>query len=136
MRFARSGVALSVVAAVALALAGCGDNNSSSGSSGKQASVDCGGKKVLKDSGSTAQQNAIEQFVYAYVRACPGYTLDYDANGSGAGVTEFLNNQTDLAGSMSRWTRPPVKMTGRRSGAVRRPGICPRCSDRSRSPIT
>lgn len=99
MRFARSGVALSVVAAVALALAGCGDNNSSSGSSGKQASVDCGGKKVLKDSGSTAQQNAIEQFVYAYVRACPGYTLDYDANGSGAGVTEFLNNQTDLAGS-------------------------------------
>lgn len=54
---------------------------------------------MLKDSGSTAQQNAIEQFVYAYVRACPGYTLDYNANGSGAGVTQFLNNQTDLAGS-------------------------------------
>ncbi|OBF11541.1 phosphate ABC transporter substrate-binding protein PstS [Mycobacterium sp. 852002-10029_SCH5224772] len=99
MRFARSGVALSLVATAALALAGCGDNNSSSGSSAKSASVDCGGKKVLKDSGSTAQQNAIEQFVYAYVRACPGYTLDYNANGSGAGVTEFLNNQTDLAGS-------------------------------------
>lgn len=99
MRFARSGVALSLVATAALALAGCGDNNSSSGSNAKPAPVDCGGKKVLKDSGSTAQQNAIEQFVYAYVRACPGYTLDYDANGSGAGVTEFLNNQTDLAGS-------------------------------------
>ncbi|ORA15099.1 phosphate ABC transporter substrate-binding protein PstS [Mycobacterium arosiense] len=95
MRFARVGVAPSLVAAVALALAGCGDSNSS----GAKASVDCGGKKVLKDSGSTAQQNAIEQFVYAYVRACPGYTLDYNANGSGAGVTEFLNNQTDLAGS-------------------------------------
>lgn len=99
MRFARSGFALSMVAAAAFALAGCGGDNSSSGSNTKSAPVDCGGKKVLKDSGSTAQQNAIEQFVYAYVRACPGYTLDYDANGSGAGVTEFLNNQTDLAGS-------------------------------------
>ncbi|EFI29512.1 phosphate-binding protein pstS 2 [Mycobacterium tuberculosis 94_M4241A] len=48
---------------------------------------------------STAQENAMEQFVYAYVRSCPGYTLDYNANGSGAGVTQFLNNETDFAGS-------------------------------------
>ncbi|MEB4211587.1 phosphate ABC transporter substrate-binding protein PstS [Mycobacterium sp. 94-17] len=100
MRFARSGFALSMTAAVALALAACGNNSgTSSGSGAGSAPVDCGGKKVLEDSGSTAQQNAIEQFVYAYVRACPGYTLDYNANGSGAGVTEFVNNQTDLAGS-------------------------------------
>ena len=61
--------------------------------------VQCGGKKQLKASGATAQENAMEQFVYAYVHACPGYTLDYNANGSGAGVTDFLNNVTDLAGS-------------------------------------
>lgn len=96
MSFARSGAVLSLLAAAALTLTGCGGDSKSSGSG---AHVDCGGKKVLKDSGSTAQQNAIEQFVYAYVRACPGYTLDYNANGSGAGVTQFLNNQTDLAGS-------------------------------------
>ncbi len=30
-------------------------------------------------------RNAMEQFAYAYVRSCPGYTLDYNANGSGAG---------------------------------------------------
>jgi phosphate transport system substrate-binding protein len=41
----------------------------------------------------------MEQFVYAYVHACPGYTLDYNANGSGAGVTDFLSGVTDLAGS-------------------------------------
>lgn len=41
----------------------------------------------------------MEQFVYAYVRACPGSTLDYNANGSGAGVTDFMNNVSDLAGS-------------------------------------
>ena len=61
--------------------------------------VDCGGKKKLLASGSTAQENAIEQFVYAYIRACPGYTLDYNANGSGAGVQQFVSNETDLAGS-------------------------------------
>lgn len=61
--------------------------------------MDCGGKRELHASGSTAQEIAIEQFVYAYIRACPGHTLDYDANGSGAGVDDFIANQTDLAGS-------------------------------------
>ena len=61
--------------------------------------VNCGGKKKLLASGSTAQTNAIEQFVYAYIRACPGFTLDYNANGSGAGVQQFVNNETDLGGS-------------------------------------
>ncbi len=93
MRFHRFGAALSLLAAGALVLSGCSHTNSSS------AQVDCGGKKALKDAGSTAQENAIEQFVYAYIRACPGYTLDYNANGSGKGVEEFISNETDLAGS-------------------------------------
>ena len=100
MKFIRSGAALSLLAAGTLLLSGCGGgSNTSSGSSAKSAPVDCGGKKVLHASGSTAQQNAVEQFVYAYIRACPGYTLDYNANGSGAGVEQFVNNETDLAGS-------------------------------------
>lgn len=98
MKLARSG-ALCLLAVVALALAGCGGSASTSGSGATSAPVNCGGKKELKDSGSTAQENAMEQFVYAYVRACPGYTLDYNANGSGAGVEQFVNNETDLAGS-------------------------------------
>ncbi len=100
MKFNRSGAALSLVAAGALTLSGCGGNTSTSSSGSSQsAPVLCDGKKILKASGATAQENAMEQFVYAYVRACPGYTLDYNANGSGAGVTDFVNNQTDLAGS-------------------------------------
>ncbi|OBG26783.1 phosphate ABC transporter substrate-binding protein PstS [Mycobacterium alsense] len=100
MRLIRSGAALSLLAVSALLLAGCGGNsNTSSGSSAKPIPVDCGGKNRLHASGSTAQQNAVEQFVYAYVRACPGHTLDYNANGSGAGVEQFVNNETDLAGS-------------------------------------
>jgi phosphate transport system substrate-binding protein len=97
VKFNRSGAALSLLAAAALVLSACGGHtNTSSGSSVK---VNCGGKKVLKASGATAQENAIEQFVYAYTAACPGYTLDYNANGSGAGIKDFIDNRTDLAGS-------------------------------------
>ncbi|WP_077086058.1 phosphate ABC transporter substrate-binding protein PstS [Mycobacterium rhizamassiliense] len=100
MRFARSSAALGLLAASALLLSGCGGHgNNSAPSSAKPAPVNCGGKKVLRASGSTAQENAMEQFVYAYVRACSGYTLDYNANGSGSGVEEFSSNVTDLAGS-------------------------------------
>ncbi|BBX72203.1 phosphate ABC transporter substrate-binding protein PstS [Mycobacterium shinjukuense] len=99
MRFTRSGAAL--LAASALVLSACGGQSSNTASSpGSSApTVNCGGKKKLLAAGSTAQKHAIEQFVYAYIHACPGYTLDYNANGSGAGMKAFLNNQTDLAGS-------------------------------------
>jgi phosphate transport system substrate-binding protein len=92
---------VTVLVAGALVLSGCARNSttSSSGSSTSSAPVQCGGKTKLKASGATAQENAMEQFVYAFVHACPGSTLDYNANGSGAGVTDFISNQTDLAGS-------------------------------------
>lgn len=80
--------------------------------------VDCGGKKKLKASGSSAQKNALEQFVYAYVRACPGYTLDYNANGSGKGVSEFIGGQTDIGGTDS----PLNGSKGEPAGAAARCG--------------
>jgi phosphate transport system substrate-binding protein len=97
----RSGAVLSLLAASAVVLAGCSSatHASSSAPSATPSPVQCGGKTKLKASGATAQENAIEQFVYSYVHACAGYTLDYNANGSGAGVTDFVNNVTDLAGS-------------------------------------
>ncbi|HEU0190286.1 MAG TPA: phosphate ABC transporter substrate-binding protein PstS [Mycobacterium sp.] len=95
MKFSRRVAALSLLVAGVLVLAACGGSSSNSGSSG----VDCGGKQTLHQSGSTAQENAIEQFVYAYIKACPGHTLDYNANGSGAGVADFVKSETDLAGS-------------------------------------
>ena len=61
--------------------------------------VDCGGKEELNGAGATAQQNAIQRFVYIYSHACPGHALDYEANGSRAGVEQFIKNETDLAGS-------------------------------------
>ncbi|MDD7813451.1 phosphate ABC transporter substrate-binding protein PstS [Mycobacterium sp. CSUR Q5927] len=100
MKIGRGTVFLTLLTVGALTVSGCGGNSGESGSAADaSSSVDCGGKPELHASGSTAQENAIEQFVYAYIRACPGHTLDYNANGSGAGVDDFIGNQTDLAGS-------------------------------------
>jgi phosphate transport system substrate-binding protein len=103
----RFGAALgvSVVAAGALVLSACGsENNANQGqqqptSGTSSAKVSCGGSKTLKASGSTAQANAMARFVNAFEQACPGQTLNYTANGSGAGITEFLGKQTDFGGS-------------------------------------
>ncbi len=99
MKFNRSAAVLGLLTAAALVLAGCGGTTHASSPGSSAAPVQCGGKKQLKASGATAQENAMEQFVFAYVHACPGYTLDYNADGSGAGVTDFLSNVSDLAGS-------------------------------------
>ncbi len=102
MKIHRFAAALSLLVVIALVVAGCGGGTKGTGSAGPGAqSVRCDGKKKLTASGSTAQAHAIEQFVYAYIRACPDYTLDYRANGSGTGIKQFANNQTDFAGSDS-----------------------------------
>ena len=108
MKLNRSGVAVSVLAAAALLLAGCGSDNNSpssggsaSGAAAGESGVQCGGKPTLKASGSTAQANAMTRFVAAFESACSGQTLNYTSNGSGAGVSEFIGKQTDFGGSDS-----------------------------------
>ena len=41
------------------------------------------------------------RFIKAFEQACPGQTLNYTPNGSGAGIGEFTGGQTDFAGSDS-----------------------------------
>ena len=95
-----------MLASGALVLSGCGNNNNttqggatSGSASSSAAKVSCGGKQTLKASGSTAQANAMARFVNAFEQACPGQTLNYTPNGSGAGINEFIGNQTDFGGS-------------------------------------
>ncbi|MGB6209007.1 phosphate ABC transporter substrate-binding protein PstS [Mycobacterium sp.] len=107
MKLHRFSAAASVLATGALMLSACGNNNdntssqggTTSGSPGSAAKVSCGGKQALKASGSTAQANAMARFVNAFEQACSGQTLNYTANGSGAGINEFIGNQTDFGGS-------------------------------------
>jgi phosphate transport system substrate-binding protein len=108
LKLNRFGAALSVLTTGVLMLSACGNNNNNttsqggttSGSSGSSAApVSCGGKQTLKASGSTAQANAMARFVNAFEQTCSGQTLNYTANGSGAGINEFVGNQTDFGGS-------------------------------------
>jgi phosphate transport system substrate-binding protein len=105
LKLNRFGAAMSILATGAVMLSACGGDNHAAGGSAttptSPAKVACGGKPTLRASGSTAQANAMTRFVKAFEQACPGQSLNYTANGSGAGISEFLGNQTDFAGSDS-----------------------------------
>ncbi len=98
-------------------LAACGSNNtptsttggttsggatssSSSPSAGtsSSAAIACG-SSTLTGQGSSAQANAMTQWVKDYQLACNGSTINYTPNGSGAGITAFTQKQADWAGS-------------------------------------
>lgn len=105
VKFQRYGAVAGVAVAAALALSACGsDNNttststSSAGSTGGATASSCP-SGTLNAAGSTAQANAISQFIKDYQTKCTGTTVNYNANGSGAGVTSFIQKQADFAGS-------------------------------------
>ncbi|MFI6347667.1 phosphate ABC transporter substrate-binding protein PstS [Streptomyces sp. NPDC050560] len=96
----------------ALALTACGSDDTggsddaSSGtgnSSNAQAgSIKCDDAKgELLANGSSAQKNAIDAWVKNYTAACKDVRINYKPDGSGAGVTSFLQGQTAFAGSDS-----------------------------------
>lgn len=100
------GAALSILTSCVLILSGCGGHHNASGGGSTATTtspvkVACGGKKTLKASGSTAQKNAMKLFVAAFEQACPGQSLQYTANASGAGISEFLDDKTDFGASDS-----------------------------------
>lgn len=102
-----------------MTVSACGDNNAGGGhaSTATPAKVVCGGIPTPKASGSTAQANAMTRFVKAFEQACPGQSLNYTPNGSGAGISEFVGNQTDFAGSDSPLSRDEYARAQQRCGS-------------------
>jgi phosphate transport system substrate-binding protein len=97
-----------VAGAVALTACGSDNNSASSGSSSSNSgstataasTSDCA-TGTLKAEGSTAQTNAINQWIQDYQKKCSGATINYNPTGSGAGVKNFNGGQVDLGGSDS-----------------------------------
>ncbi|MFD3735109.1 phosphate ABC transporter substrate-binding protein PstS [Streptomyces sp. NPDC058632] len=94
----------------ALALTACGSDDTSGGGSGtgdssasaQAGNVDCADASgQLQASGSSAQKNAIDAWVKNYTAACKDVQVNYRPDGSGAGITAFLQGQTAFAGSDS-----------------------------------
>ena len=107
----RAGVVAGLLAG-ALALAACSSSKSNSSTtttpaggsttsaSAAAAAPTCASGK-LSAQGSTAQTNAINQWIKDYQSACSGATITYNPTGSGAGITGFNGNQNDFVGSDS-----------------------------------
>ncbi|EOM74376.1 ABC phosphate transporter [Rhodococcus rhodnii LMG 5362] len=90
-----------------MTLAACGsdDNSASSGIDAANSDATCEGKPNLSGAGSSAQKNAMDQFVATYIAVCQqqGKTVNvaYNPTGSGDGRTQFVASQVDFAGSDS-----------------------------------
>jgi phosphate transport system substrate-binding protein len=81
-------------------LTACGSNTNSATSPSANSNISCATGSI-KASGSTAQKNAMGDWINAYQAACTGATINYSGTGSAAGITDFTNNQTAFAGSDS-----------------------------------
>jgi phosphate transport system substrate-binding protein len=121
LKLNRFRAALGILATGVLILPACGGHNNASGgattTSASPVKISCGGKPELKASGSTAQENAMTEFVRSFAQACPGQSLDYTADDSTAGINEFLSNQSDFAGSDSTLTKDEYDRAQRRCGS-------------------
>jgi phosphate transport system substrate-binding protein len=103
----RNGRIIAALAAISL-LSACassggsttGDTGATNPASTAATSIACS-SGTLNAEGSTAQTNAINQWIQDFSKACPNATINYSPSGSGAGVTGFNNGTDDFAGSDS-----------------------------------
>ncbi|MGX1886399.1 phosphate ABC transporter substrate-binding protein PstS [Streptomyces sp. NPDC055287] len=97
--------ALAVSGALVLTACGSDDNSGSTGGSGETkaaSNVKCDDAKgQLLAAGSTAQKNAMDLWVKNFQAACEGVEINYQAIGSGGGITKFNQGQVAFAGSDS-----------------------------------
>lgn len=102
MKLSRHGAALGVAAVGALLLTACGSDNGNGGapppSAGGSSGITCAPGSVTA-AGSTAQQNAMAQWIKSYLGACSGANINYGGGGSGQGVQQFQQGTIDFAGS-------------------------------------
>lgn len=118
MKHYRTGAVIALVASAAVGLAAC--SSSSSGSSSSSSAAPAGGSSssssgtsssaaaaatcfsgTLSGEGSTAQTNAMTQWIKDYTAQCSSAKINYNPTGSGAGVTSFTAGQVNFAGSDS-----------------------------------
>jgi len=105
VKLQRLGILAGIALTATVALAACGTNNNTSPPASGSGSPTAGAIQcatgTLNAQGSTAQANAIANWIKLYNQACPGATINYTGSGSGAGQQAFIAGQADFAGSDS-----------------------------------
>jgi len=102
VRLHRRRVALGLLGGTALLLSACGSDTGGhpgvSPNTGGVAAIPCSSGS-LTAAGSTAQQNAIAQWIKDYLNECSGANINYSGGGSGQGVQQFIDGKIDFTGS-------------------------------------
>jgi phosphate transport system substrate-binding protein len=102
VKLQRHGAALGALAGTSLLLAACGsDTGGGAGPSsnpGGAVAITCSSGS-LTAAGSTAQQNAVAQWIKGYLNKCSGANINYGGGGSGQGIQQFSDGKIDFAGS-------------------------------------
>ncbi|MGC4803985.1 phosphate ABC transporter substrate-binding protein PstS [Micromonospora sp. DT233] len=102
MKLQRHGVVACLALTAALGLTACGSDNDelTAGSAASAASADCA-TGTLNAQGSSAQKNAMAEWIKAYQQKCAGSRINYEPSGSGAGIQALIAGTADFAGSDS-----------------------------------
>jgi phosphate transport system substrate-binding protein len=102
VKLQRHGVVACLALTAALGLTACGSDNDelAAGSATSAASADCA-TGTLNTQGSSAQKNAMAEWIKAYQQRCAGSTINYEPSGSGAGIQALIAGTADFAGSDS-----------------------------------
>jgi phosphate transport system substrate-binding protein len=117
VKLTRTGFLVAAAGTMAIVLTACGSNNNSTSTSSTATQAGGAGSSsasaaptypavtcatgTLNSDGSTAQQNAMTQWIKDYQTKCAGTTVNYSGGGSGQGVTDFNTGKVDFAGSDS-----------------------------------
>jgi phosphate transport system substrate-binding protein len=102
VKLQRSGFVAGIALSAMLALTACGsDNNTSAGGADASAAAGNCASGSLTAQGSSAQKNAMDEWIKTYQGQCADAKISYEATGSGAGVQAFIAGTADFAGSDS-----------------------------------
>jgi phosphate transport system substrate-binding protein len=86
------------IATAAVLLSACSSSGGSNAGSDTAAAGTCSSGDLTAE-GSTAQTNAMSQWIKDYQSQCSGAKISYNPTGSGAGITGFLAGTDDFVGS-------------------------------------
>jgi phosphate transport system substrate-binding protein len=102
VKLQRSGYLAGIALTATLALTACGsDNDAPAGGSDASAAAGNCVTGSLTAQGSSAQKNAMDEWIKTYQAQCPDAKVDYQATASGAGIQAFIAGTADFAGSDS-----------------------------------
>jgi phosphate transport system substrate-binding protein len=101
VKLQRPGYLAGIALTATFALTACGSDNVAPSAGGNSvAAGDCA-SATLNAQGSSAQKNAMAEWIKSYQGQCADTKINYEPSGSGAGIQAFIAGTADFAGSDS-----------------------------------